>query len=646
MAKKLPDMQQAGLGDITNILHNQGPISDYSWLSVDVDEYRKAEALPQQNLDTIPELTAALSQEGDDRIPSLVPLKPYEIVNSNPLERNAPSFRPSALTMVRDKVAAYMMSGMNPNQIQLKLQDEFDPKTLIAAKPIIDSVIEERGLLGNVYVDSNNFAKCAQGGKVQQFVNKTAKNAAFVIAKDECPGCVHNKQNRCNVFKKYLVSSVPYNKKMFSHYASRLASENRIDPQYLTDADRNQSEIRQILQASFLRRASTHETTPNTIQHHPSPAKPVIGEEEYLSYWTRNAIASDAEKMPSPTYLLIARKMMAGNVDLMNIAASADPEIQKLSKEYGILGHTYIDVDAMGGCKVALDFISHKKISPDYFLARAAAGNAPEYTELSKIAPIINHRISIGKEAFMSACKRAFYERRLSSNQLESVISKLPQDADWKKLTSQVNLFKPIASPKRIQVQSAPKAAIHYGDPGRETTASSVDSEEVRIFIARTMNTGLYGKALQMAVLRKYSRDDLKKVPEVGKQLSSNDGIQGVFFIDPSVYGDYGKGCLVGSKHFRKRGAPYLLVSSACTGCMHQTAPSWCNRYSKRMIRQIPDAVREQAVELRKASMNIQSSPIENPVEKYELSSEMSIDLNGSKSTGIDISINDRKITE
>lgn len=646
MAKKLPDMQQAGLGDITDILHNQGPISDYSWLAVDVDEYRKAEALPQQNLDTIPELTAALSQEGDERVPSLIPLKPYEIVNSNPLERNAPNLRPTALTAVQDRVAAYVMSGMGPNQIQSRLQSEFDHKTLAAAKPLTDEIIEERGLLGNVYIDSKRFVKCAQGGKIQQFVNKTAKNAAFVVAKDECSGCVHNKQNRCGVFKKYLVSSVPYNKKVFSHYASRLASENRIDPRDLVDTDQSPADVRRVLQASFLRKPVARETTPNTIQHHPTPAKPVIGEEEYLSYWTRNAIANSAEKMPSSMYLLIAKKMMTGYVDAHRLAASADAEIQKLSKEYGIIGHTYIDVDAMGGSKATIDFISQTKKCPDYFLARAAVSNAPAYTELSKFAPVINHHIPIEKEAFITACKRALYEKRLSSSQLESIISKSPITADWKKLTSQVNLFRPVTEPKPIYATPAPKASMHYGDPGRETTASLINSEEIRTSIAKLMNTGLYGKALQMAILQRYSRDDLKKVPEIGRQLSASDGVQGIFFIDPAVYSDYGKGCLVGSKQFRKKGAPYLLVASSCTGCLHQTAPSWCNRYSKRMIRQIPDSVRDQAVELRKASVNLPQAPIENPVDKFELSSELPVDLNGHKSTAIEINIDSRKITE
>lgn len=94
MSSKLPDLSSvSSLGDIDDILHNQG-ISDYSWLNVDVDEYRKFEALPRQNLDMIPELTRALVHDDrDPRVPQMIPLKPHVIVNSNPLEHPSPPTR-------------------------------------------------------------------------------------------------------------------------------------------------------------------------------------------------------------------------------------------------------------------------------------------------------------------------------------------------------------------------------------------------------------------------------------------------------------------------------------------------------------------------------------------------------------------------
>jgi hypothetical protein len=634
---KLPDMQQAGLGDVEHILHNQGPISDYSWLDVNPDDYRECEALPKQNLDIIPELANAMAFDEKENSVSLVPMKPFNVVNSNPLERNAPSTRPTALTLVRDKVAAYMMSGLSSKEIKRKLEDEFDLNTLNRANSLISSVLHERGLLGNVYVNSEHFPKCAQGGKTKQFVDKTSRTAAFVLAKDSCIGCVHSCDGRCVIFKKMLVSSVPYTASVFDHYAAGLRSERRC----ASVVDRlDKEQIRKALQTSFLSKPMASETSPNTIQHHPVQMKPSVSEDEYLSYWTRNAVASNADSMPSPTYLLLAKKVMEGKVDSRAIVASVDPDVKRISKEYGILGHTYVDVDAIGGYRLALSFINAKKLTPDYFVSRTSSvDDETSCASLSKVAPIINRVLPIGRDAFVSSCRRAMNEHRLSFTQMDSIISKLPKNADWKKLTAQTNLYKPAVEQKTVNVQTAPKIALHHGDPGRETTASTLDHNEVTNFISKTMNSGLYGKSLQLAVLKRYSRDDLKKVPEVGVKLASNDGVQGVYFIDPSVYSDYGRGCVVGSKQFRKQGAPNLLASSSCTGCMHQTAPSWCNKYSKKMIRQIPESIRKQASELRKEASIIDTVPIENPVEKYELASEMTVDLNGYKNKAPDITI-------
>ena len=53
MAKDNVDFESP-IDDINDILHNQS-VSDLSWLAVDEETYRAAEALPKQNLDIIPD---------------------------------------------------------------------------------------------------------------------------------------------------------------------------------------------------------------------------------------------------------------------------------------------------------------------------------------------------------------------------------------------------------------------------------------------------------------------------------------------------------------------------------------------------------------------------------------------------------------
>src|SRR5271157_3444569 len=114
MAKQLPDLSGSpSMSDLTTILHNQGPISDYSWLAVDEADYRAAEALPKQSIDLIPEFTRALisdTKDGELNVPKLIPLRPHTIVNRNPLSNNYDQTAPTDQTApIRNRVAKMVM---------------------------------------------------------------------------------------------------------------------------------------------------------------------------------------------------------------------------------------------------------------------------------------------------------------------------------------------------------------------------------------------------------------------------------------------------------------------------------------------------------------------------------------------------------
>jgi len=637
MAKKLPEIKESGIGDITTIMHNQGPVSDYSWLAVNEEDYRDSEALPRQNLDAIPELTAALTYDKEkDGVPSLIPLRPHTTVNTNPLEAKGPSVRPSALTAVTERVARYVMAGLPAKQIQARLQAEFGPSDLRVAGPAIKEVLQERGVLGNVYVDAKHFPRCAQRGPHKKFVARYASHALFVLAKDACSGCVHQKCGRCEVFKKRIVSSVPYNLKTLAHYAPGLASEKR-----LASFDKNpptsDPEIKEILRAAFNKTPIQPREAARTIQHHPQPAQQVT-EQDYEAYWARRNRATD--KMPGPMCLVAAKRMMSGQIDAASARASSDPEIRKLAKEYGILGHTYLDVDALGTCNDAINLIVSKKLSPDFVVLRGS--DDPEgCAKLSKVVPVLSSVPKLNRQHFISACERALREKRMIPNQVQSAIQNVPEDSDWSSLVAQANLYSPPPKVQEVHV-TASQGSFYHGSTSKETSA--VDPNEVRRFVSHQMNLGLSGSKLQAAVLSKYTVQELQQIPEVGRRLAGNEGVQGVYFVDPTIYSDYGRGCVTGSKHFRKRGAAYLLASNACTGCTHQTAPSWCGKYCKRMIRQIPDSVIAAAKQRKQQASQIETAPVEDPVVKYELTADMPIDLEGSKSREIDIALPSRSV--
>ena len=651
MAKDF-DCSWGGLGDVSEIFENQGVV-DLGWLNVDAEDYRAAEAMPRQNLDIIPELQEALTYDHDDRVPALIPLRPHTVVNSNPLDRPPPPARTESSIVGR--VASYVMAGLKAAQIQERLQSEFSVGQLRAAADDIREVLIERGVLGNVYVNAAHFPKCAQQGPHRKFVAKTAKTALFVLAKEQCRGCVHNRGGRCSSFGKRIVDEIPYTTRTYAHYLPMLSDQRRITAAEVTgigsDLPMSGRERKECLRAAFNRTpVAMRMDAVMTVRQQDQPAKPIITESDIQAFWARKAAAEVAEPLPSPIYLLAARRIMTGSADPSSLHASSDPEVRQLAHEHGILGHTYLDADALGGVRATIDLIRKEGLSPDFVLLRQTSTDIREsdaYAYLQKIATrVVSRRPELGEMSFIAACSRAHEQGRMTEQQMEAAVKNASDGSDWARLTAQANLYTAPVQERVVSVPLAPKGTIYRGVTAKPFRAVEMDPEEVRRSISHFMNTGLYGKRLQATILQRYSRDDLRQVPEIGKQLAADDGVQGHFFLDPTAYRDYGRGCVDGSKIFRKRGAPYVLVAGSCTGCRLQTAPGWCSKFSKKLIRQVPDKVRREAAERRRLPVVQDRVPVENPVEKWELASEIPVDLDGAKSRPIEISIASPEVTD
>ena len=669
---KLPDFSPMGLGNIDIILHNQGPISDYSWLSVDEADYRAAEALPRQQIDIIPEFTRALisdTKNGVLNVPQLIPMKPHTIVNRNPLSNDYRQTAPTDQTdPIRNRVAKMVMMGMDNNTIASRLQSEYGLGDIRRASQAIKEVIDERGLLGNVYVDASHFPRICHDPKERKFARTVSKNAMFVLGGcDNSNGCNCQKSGICQTFGgKRVVSEVPYTQKVLGHYAAKLAVEKRLEPITV----RHDGDYKEIIRAAFLKSPiSLRPEGVKTIQTLKQAAKPVITQQQYDEFWHRRFSAPTVE-IPSSGYMKYARRMMMGHNDVDAIAAAADKSISSLVSEYGVLGKSYLDMDAMGGCKNTLALmqklsnsgemnaaglgIDPRDLHLDYVLRRSAScthcKGAPDgaCAQICGYTRIVHSKPPIDKQTFLLALQRAVLQKRLSSDELQNANSRSASIKNWATATAFVNLRNPpIPADEQAREYSGIHATVRPLEPSRqETLVAQMDPEEVRRTISHMMNSGLSGRPLQAALLKRYTRDDLVQVPEVGRKAAQDDGVQGVFFIDPTAYKDYGKGCNIGSQTFRKRGAPHILASNSCTGCMLQTAPGWCSKYAKSMIRQVPTQVRQAAVAARRQLPVIQHTPVENPVERYELSSQLDIEPVKIRSKGPEITLDGPSLDE
>lgn len=649
MSDSRVSVSRSAVGDITGILNDHG-VADLSWLNVDEEEYRAGEALPKQNLDVIPELQRALTRVDGDDVPHLIPYKPHTIVNRNPL--STPTEMPRNFAApIRNRVASLVMQNVPSKDIFQRLHTEFAPSDIRMATQDIRDVLQERGLLGNVYVNSEHFPRCHQSqASDKAFVNQHGKKALFVLAKSDCAGCVHNQCGRCSVFRKRLADNVPYTGATLAHYAPTLSTENR--PVQL--ASTAPMAVRQALKLAFGLAPAPTPVEGNLRVHTQQPKKATpISAQDVESFWDRQTQAAIA----APNVLLqkFARRMMNGYDDRQLLQASTHPELRALATQFGLLGHTYLDMDALGGCRATIDFIRRRTAAaegdlPDFVVRKTAKCticlNCSDgaCAELCRIANVVDSIPTFDRRNFVRALVRAQSRHVLSAPMVSRAASRVSASNDWSSLISRVNLLKSQDHTPPAQYASA-KVVAHYGESGVDLHVSTATPEKIRRTVSHLMNSGLSGGTLKNAILGHFSRQELQTASETGRVAARFDGVQGSYFVDPTAYPDYGSGCATGAEKFRKRGAPNLLASSGCTGCTLQTAPGWCSKYAKDLIRSVPDEIVAIARQAREESRKLPMlGPVETLGEKWELAAELPIDLGGPARTAPSMGFADRSI--
>lgn len=635
--------------DLSTILHNQG-VADLSWLDINEEDYRSLEALPKQNYDVIPELQKALVYTENDDVPHIIPLKPHTVVNRNPIDVDREKSNPNLIEPIRNRVASMVMEGLPNSVIGTRLSLEFSDADIRLASKEIQKVFNERGVLGNIYINSSHFPRCSQSTvKDRKFVATHGKRSLYVLANSNCSGCVHNNSGICSTFKKTIVDEVPYTTETLAHYSLELSSENRLQDISKALSNPTPTTIKSFLSSSFKAPINSPQSGDvQKIHTQPKQKKYVPTKQDVSSFLERNAKAWKEETRLSSSYLKFAKRMCERRDDRPYLVNSGDPELTKLSSEFGILGHTYLDMDALGGCNKTLDLIKSRNLHelndvPDFVIRRSSSCSHCKNSEdgacaqICKISAILPDRPKIDRNHFVSSLRRTFNKGRISSEYVKKALEKSVDFVNYDALTAQANTY--TAEVPSNSAYSGSLQSSYIGDRNASSN-SDIDEETVRKDISHMMNTGLHGRDLMSSILSKYDKSDLKKFPRVGSIASRNDGIQGQYFIDPTAYSDYGSGCSKGSKLFRKRGALNVLASSSCLGCSLQTAPGWCSKYSKDLIEYVPEEVRV-ASKNSKIALPVIQPKYENLVEKWDLGSDVEFNVSKASKPKVHIEVDD-----
>lgn len=130
-------------------------------------------------------------------------------------------------------------------------------------------------------------------------------------------------------------------------------------------------------------------------------------------------------------------------------------------------------------------------------------------------------------------------------------------------------------------VQTAHPMATHH-----DVTAALTKREVVKT-ASRYMNEGLYGSELLDALKKRFDKRDLVAAKDELRAVIAEQGLQGVYYVDPTVYSDYGKGCNEAERLHRARLVPFVRQASACTSCVHNREGR-CSKINKPLVVEPP----------------------------------------------------------
>jgi hypothetical protein len=592
----------ADLGDLTDFMEAGGSgVSNLDWLNVDEEEYRKQEPLPKQNLDIAPDLLA-LWNHRDESPSKLVPNTGAPRTMGDLSEIHGP-LRNAPEDLMRTARLAIMQST-DPQKISHALTSRYDMTLLQSVRAPLAAVMAERGLLGKLYIQASDFSDCNTGAKTaSEFVRRFAQSARYVLAKADCADCSHrqilaNGTSHCGIFHKEIQVEVPYTEALANAVETQQAALGKT-----VQASTGRTPKDRIRQA-FLSGVSAAQGYSGRPQAAVVASAPVDAGQQLIAVasLTKKRDADEQQKLAAakarPIVAMLQREMLKGHgeaelikalrlsFDLRDLEATK-AEWAPLFKQAGLFGAVYTTQTAFEDCREGADFVNKHGSK----VRAVVAGDKCSSCIFNKVGRCMMY----GRKLVASA------DEVLTTSTVAAVIDehriagKLPHDAAGLRWGAT-----PVEALKAIhKAASAPMASsgpsvrssiekAFYGQP-RAASTGDLTKREILKAAARYMNEGLYGDDLLNVLKSRFATRDMIATGADLKLVLSEQGLQGIKYIDPTAYDDYGNGCRTAASEHRSRTAvQYLKVGDKCASCVHQTRVGFCSVINKQLVVEPP----------------------------------------------------------
>lgn len=602
----------ADLGDISGFL-KEGNVNNLGWLDVNEEDYRKLDTLPKQNLDFAPDLEAAWNHKDEAPSTYLIPNKDAPRTMGDLSEVHGKLSSDEILQRVSKVARLTLMQSTDPARFSDALKTRFDQWTLQAARPLLASILQERGLLGRYYIEASDFPNCskkASRGEVD-FVKRNAGTAKFIRAKDQCTDCVHNAKSTCSVFHKELVLEVPYSNELAGAVEqSQCACGKQVQA--------STQDPRERVKAAYLAvdvRVAGPAATPKPIANPLHQLKatveplkvhlPVLATQAQQSLEERLAwvppvegkvagLVKDASgkkafdvcaflrremlKGRSESELLHALKLSFSLDDLRATRGSWEP----VYKEAGLYGTVYSTQESFDNCHDGADFITKHNHQIKGIVSSSKCATCL-HSKLSRCLVYGKPLVAKAEDLYTEeTIRQALWDYkqagRLGAGSESYSWGATPSEA-LKKIYRTASVANPQANiPMRAYVEQA-----FRGERSGHITSGLVKREIVKV-ASKFLNEGLYGSQLLRALQGRFEGRDILASQDDLKVAMREQGLQGIYYIDPTIYNDYAKGCDEGARLHRARQVPYVKLGSKCPTCVLHRHPGFCSKYAKHLV--------------------------------------------------------------
>ncbi len=299
----------------------------------------------------------------------------------------------------------------------------------------------------------------------------------------------------------------------------------------------------------------------------------------------------------TPIVAFIRREMLKGRTsaevgESLRVRFSMDDLARTRSvwephfREAGLYGRVYSTQDSFDDCHEGADFVAKHNLG----IRGIVTGSKCESCIYNKIGRCMLYGKALVREAsdlYTPQTVNAVILELRTAGRLPAVDGKVASSWGATPREQLKGIYQSV-SREAPPVQASGRMDIvraFHGAPAREPQAPV--RRPIVAAARRLLNEGLYGQDLIAAMRLRFQPGEIAAAREDLKAVFAEQGLQGIYYIDPSAHEDYGNGCEEVSRLYRAKQVKYAKIGSKCHGCVHNVNNS-CSKLNKPLVNEPP----------------------------------------------------------